>query len=153
MTLSAIVRGQPPPGDMAQRLHDDIEPVRCADRLGFDGIVKRSHYGAHLFDSVQQVPLLGYCAAITPRLRIICGLVLLHKPLDIAEQLAALDLLSGGKLVFGAGIGWRDDKFKVFGVPPGLGARFEECRTAIGRLWTEDFVTMKGAGLERDNAN
>src|SRR5579859_7127153 len=156
MKLSLIVRGQHPPGDMAQHLHDDIELVLCADRLGFDGIVKGSHYSAHPFESVQQIPFLAYCAAIAPRLRIICGLVLvpLHKPLDLAEQLAALDLLSGGKLVFGAGIGYRDVEFKAFGVPRGgLGARFEECLTAIRRLWTEDFVTMKGANFELDHAN
>jgi alkanesulfonate monooxygenase SsuD/methylene tetrahydromethanopterin reductase-like flavin-dependent oxidoreductase (luciferase family) len=104
---------------------------------------------------VQQIPFLAYCAAIAPRLRIICGLVLvpLHKPLELAEQLATLDLLSGGKLVFGAGIGYRDVEFKAFGVPRGqLGPRFEECLTAIRRLWTEDFVTMKGTGWELDNA-
>jgi len=36
---------------MTQHPHDDIELVRCADRLGFDGIVKRSHYSAHRFES------------------------------------------------------------------------------------------------------
>src|SRR5580700_4428480 len=83
-----------------------LDLVRCADRLGFDGIVKGSHFSAHPFESVQQIPFLSYCAAIAPRLRIICGLVLapLHKPLDLAEQLATLDLMSGGRLVFGAGI-------------------------------------------------
>lgn len=80
-------------------------------------------------------------------------LVPLHKPLDLAEQLATLDLLSGGKLVFGAGIGYRDVEFKAFGVPRGkLGARFEECLLAIRRLWTEDFVTMNGADWELDHA-
>jgi alkanesulfonate monooxygenase SsuD/methylene tetrahydromethanopterin reductase-like flavin-dependent oxidoreductase (luciferase family) len=155
MKLSLIVRGQHPAGDTARHLHDDLELVRCADRLGFDGIVKGSHYSAHPFESVQQIPFLSYCAAIAPRLRIICGLVLLplHKPLDIAEQLATLDLLSGGKLVFGAGIGYRDVEFKAFGIPRGqLGTRFEECLTAVRRLWTEDFVTMKGSGFELDNA-
>ena len=68
-------------------------------------------------------------APIAPRLRLICGLVLLplHKPLDLAEQLATLDIMSGGKLVFGCGIGYRDVEFKAFGVPrAGLGKRFEE---------------------------
>ena len=155
MKLSLMVRGQHPPGDTRQHLDDDLDLVRTADRLGFDGIVKGSHYSAHPFESVQQIPFLSYCAAIAPRLRIICGLVLvpLHKPLDLAEQLATLDLLCGGKLVFGAGIGYRDVEFKAFGVPRGrLGARFEECLTAIRRLWTEDFVTMKGTDFQLDHA-
>src|SRR5215475_9769056 len=147
MQFSLIVRGQHPPGDTAQHLHDDLELVRCAERVGFDGIVKGSHYSAHPFEAVQQIPFLSYCAAIAPRLRIICGLVLvpLHKPLDLAEQLATLDLMSGGRLVFGAGIGYRDVEFKAFGVPRGRrGTRFEEVMLAVRRLWTEDFVDMKG---------
>ena len=56
--------------------------------------------------------------------------------------------------MFGCGIGYRDVEFKAFGVPnKGLGARFEECLTAIRRLWTEDFVTMKGSHFELDHAN
>jgi len=155
MKLSLIVRGQHPPGDPVARLNDDLDLVRAADRLGFDGIVKGSHYSAHPFQSVQQIPFLAYCAAIAPRLRIILGLVLvpLHKPLDLAEQLATLDLLCGGKLVFGAGIGYRDVEFKAFGVPRGnTGARFEECMLAIKRLWTEEFVDMAGTHFTLDRA-
>jgi alkanesulfonate monooxygenase SsuD/methylene tetrahydromethanopterin reductase-like flavin-dependent oxidoreductase (luciferase family) len=58
MKLSLIVRGQHPPGATAQHLHDDLELVRRADRLGFDGIVKRSHFSSHPFDAVQQIPFL-----------------------------------------------------------------------------------------------
>jgi alkanesulfonate monooxygenase SsuD/methylene tetrahydromethanopterin reductase-like flavin-dependent oxidoreductase (luciferase family) len=155
MKLSLIVRGQHPPGNPAQHLQDDLDLVRTADRLGFDGIVKGSHFSAHPFESVQQIPFLAYCAAIAPHLRIILGLVLvpLHKPLELAENLATLDLLCGGKLVFGAGIGYRDVEFKAFGIPRGhLGPRFEESLTAIRRLWTEDSVTMQGSGWELDQA-
>ncbi len=156
MQLSLIIRGQHPPGDISAHLRDDLELVRRADQLGFDGIVKGSHYSAHPFEYVQQIPFLGYAAAIAPRLRLICGLVLLplHKPLDLAEQLATLDVMSGGKLVFGCGIGYRDVEFKAFGVPrTGLGLRFEECLAAVRRLWTEDFVSMKGSHFELDGAN
>src|SRR5437867_11761075 len=134
MQLSLIVRGQHPPGDIAGHLRDDLELVRRAEEVGFDGIVKGSHYSAHPFQSVQQIPFLAYAAAIAPRLRLICGLVLLplHKPLALAEQLATLDVMSGGKLVFGCGIGYRDVEFKAFGVPwKGAGQRVEECLVAM----------------------
>ena len=72
MKLSLIVRGQHPPGDTVQHLRDDLDLVRCADQLGFDGIVKGSHFSAYPFEFVQQIPFLAYCAAIAPRLRIIC---------------------------------------------------------------------------------
>src|SRR3982074_22015 len=110
MELSLTVRGRHPPGDIAGHLRDDLELVRRAEKVGFDGIVKGSHYSAHPFQSVQQIPFLAHAAAIAPRLRLICGLVLLplHKPLDLAEQLATLDIMSNGKLVVGCGIGYRD---------------------------------------------
>ena len=50
MKLSLIVRGQHPPGDTVQHLRDDLDLVRCADSLGFDGIVKGSHFSAHPFE-------------------------------------------------------------------------------------------------------
>src|ERR1051325_11554180 len=156
MQLSLIVRGQHPPGDIEVHFRDDIELVKRAEVVGFDGIVKGSHYSAHPFEYLQQIPFLGYCAAAAPKLRLICGLVLLplHKPLDLAEQLATLDIMSGGKLVFGCGIGYRDVEFKAFGVPrAGLGKRFEEGLEAVRRLWTEEFVTMKGSHFELDQAN
>src|SRR5487761_950191 len=148
MQLSLIVRGQHPAGDdIGARHRDDLALVQRAEALGFDGLVKGSHYSAHPLQSVQQIPFLAQVATLAPRLRLICGLVLLplHKPLDLAEQLATLDILSRGKLVFGCGIGYRDVEFKAFGVPrAGLGRRFEECLDAIKRLWTEEFVTLKG---------
>ena len=96
-----------------------------AEPLGFDGLVKGSHYSAHPLQSLQQIPFLAQARDLGARLRLICGLVLLplHKPLDIAEQLATLDIISGGKLVFGCGIGYRDVEFKAFGLPRKEAAR------------------------------
>ena len=157
MQLSLIVRGQHPAGDDIRARHeDDLALVRRAEALGFDGLVKGSHYSAHPLQSVQQIPFLAQVATLAPRLRLICGLVLLplHKPLDIAEQLATLDILSGGKLVFGCGIGYRDVEFKAFGLTRReAAARFEEGLAAVKRLWTEDFVDMTGTHFVLDRAN
>jgi alkanesulfonate monooxygenase SsuD/methylene tetrahydromethanopterin reductase-like flavin-dependent oxidoreductase (luciferase family) len=157
MKLSLIIRGQHPAGeDMRARLADDLVLARRAEQLGYDGLVKGSHYSAHPFQAVQQVPFLAQVAALAPRLRLVCGLVLLplHKPLDIAEQLATLDVMCDGKLVFGCGIGYRDVEFEAFGVPRGaLGARFEEILLAVQRLWGEDFVDMQGDGFALAHAN
>jgi len=157
MEFSLIIRGQHPQhDDMRERLRDDLELVRTAEALGFNAVVKGSHYSAHPFQSVQQIPFLAQVAAIAPRLRLVCGLVLLplHKPLDLAEQLATLDIMSNGKLVFGCGIGYRDVEFKAFGLPRAAAARrFEENLAAIRRLWGEEFVTMTGSHFELDNAN
>ena len=63
-------------------------------------------------------------------------------------------MLSNGKLVFGAGIGYREVEFRAFGTTlKQAGRRFEECLTALKRLWTEDFVRMKASYFELDGAN
>src|ERR1700759_22885 len=119
MQLSLIVRGQHPAGDdMRARCADDIDLVKRAEELGFNAVVKGSHYSAYPLQSLQQIPFLGRAAVLAPSLRLVCGLVLLplHKPLDVAEQLATLDIMCGGKLVFGCGIGYRDVELKDFGV-------------------------------------
>jgi len=157
MEFSLIIRGQHPAGeDMRARLADDIDLVMRAEQLGFNALVKGSHYSAHPLQSLQQIPFLAQAAVLAPKLRLICGLVLLplHKPLDIAEQLATLDIMCGGKLVFGCGIGYRDVEFQAFGLSrKEAAARFEECLLAVKRLWTEDFVDMTGSHFVLDHAN
>src|SRR5262249_9086369 len=142
--------------DMRERLQDDLELVKRADQLGFNALVKGSHYSAYPLQSLQQVPFLAQAAVLAPRLRLFCGLVLLHrpKPLDIAEHLATLDIMCGGRLVFGCGIGYRDVEFKAFGLTrKQAAARFEECLLAVKRLWSEDFIDMIGSNFILDHAN
>ena len=56
--------------------------------------------------------------------------------------------------MFGAGIGYREVEFRAFGTTQKQsGPRFEECLTAVKRLWSEDFVTMKASYFELENAN
>lgn len=144
-----ILRGEYPAGDdMRVRFGELIEQVRLADRLGFDSITKSSHYSSHPFQVLQQLPLLARLTAEAPNCRLIAGIILLslHKPLDIAEQLATIDIMCGGKLVFGAALGYRDVEFQAFGSPKEQrGKRFEENLIAIKRLWTEDVVDMEGS--------
>jgi alkanesulfonate monooxygenase SsuD/methylene tetrahydromethanopterin reductase-like flavin-dependent oxidoreductase (luciferase family) len=157
MELSLMIRGQHHQDDDREaRLADDLALARRAEALGFNAVVKGSHYSAHPLQSLQQIPFLAQVTALAPKLRIVAGLVLLplHKPLDLAEQLATLDIMSGGKLVFGAGLGYRDVEFKAFGTDRRQAAtRFEECLTAVKRLWSEDFVDMQGSHFTLDHAN
>ena len=157
MKFGIMIRGQYPMGDdMRVRLREDLETARQAEALGYDSIVKGSHYSSHPFQSVQQFPFLAQVAALFPKLRIIAGVVLLplHKPLDLAEQLASLDIISDGKLVFGAGVGYREVEFQAFGTTTKQsGPRFEECLDAVKRLWTEEFVSQQGTHYILDHAN
>ena len=157
MQFGLLIRGQHPAGaDLAARARDDLEMARRAEQLGFASVTRGSHYSSHPLLGLQQIPFLAQVAIVAPRLRLIPGVVLLplHKPLDVAEQIATLDVMSGGKVVFGCGIGYREVEFKAFGTTlKQAGPRFEECLDAVKRLWTEEFVTMKGSHFELEGAN
>jgi alkanesulfonate monooxygenase SsuD/methylene tetrahydromethanopterin reductase-like flavin-dependent oxidoreductase (luciferase family) len=157
LEFGLMIRGQFPQGDdMRVRFKEVLEQARLAEELGFSSIVKGSHYSSWPFQYLQQFPFLARVAAAAPRLRLVLGLVLLplHKPLDIAEQVATLDVISDGKVVFGTGIGYRDVEFKAFGTTQKEAAgRFEECLIAIKRLWSEEFVDMVGSHFELKGAN
>ncbi len=157
MRYALFIRGQYPQGDdMTMRFGELVEQARLADELGFSDIIAGMHYGAHPFQQFQQIPFLARIMADAPNVRLIPGIVLLslHKPLDIAEQLASLDVMSGGRLVFGAGLGYREVEFKGFGTTQAERVpRFEENLEAIVRLWTEEDVSMKGSHFELDKVN
>ena len=157
MRFGLIIRGQYPQGDdMRVRLKEDLDAAKFAEQLGYDMIGKGSHYSSYPFQYIQQIPYLCQVALIAPKLRLCPGVVLLplHSPLHVAEELASLDVMCDGKLIFGAGIGYREVEFNAFNTTQKQsGKRFEECLTAVKRLWSEDFVTMEASYFKLDNAN
>lgn len=157
MKFGLIIRGQYPQGDdMRVRLREDLEAAKRAQDLGYDCVAKGSHYSSHPFQYIQQIPYLCQVALVAPKLRLIPGVVLLplHSPLHVAEELASLDVMCDGKLIFGAGIGYREVEFQAFNTTQkDSGRRFEECLIAVKRLWSEDFVSMEASYFRLDNAN
>ena len=96
MQFGLMTRGQYELGDdMQQRFAELAEQVRLADRLGFASLTKGSHYSAWPYQDFQQLPYLARMMAEAPGLRLNAGIVLLplHKPLDLAEQLATMDVM------------------------------------------------------------
>ena len=157
MKYGLIIRGQYPEGDdMRVRHKEDLDAAKRAEDLGYDVVgqglaLQFAPVPVHPADPLS-VPGrdAGAEAAAVP------GVVLLplHSPLHVAEELASLDVMSEGKLIFGAGIGYREIEFNAFGTTlKSAGPRFEECLTAVKRLWTEDFVTMKASYFKLDDAN
>jgi alkanesulfonate monooxygenase SsuD/methylene tetrahydromethanopterin reductase-like flavin-dependent oxidoreductase (luciferase family) len=60
-----------------------------------------------------------------------------HNPVLLAEQVATLDLLSGGRFDFGVGKGYRDAEFESFCIPKAEATeRFEECMAILRKAWT-----------------
>jgi alkanesulfonate monooxygenase SsuD/methylene tetrahydromethanopterin reductase-like flavin-dependent oxidoreductase (luciferase family) len=110
---------QHPAGDsMVQRLDDIIEQVRLARDLGFDTIVAGQHYLASPLQMLQSVPLLARLAPETGDMTLATCIILLAlpNPVDTAEQVASLDVITGGRLRVGVGLGYRDVEFDAFGV-------------------------------------
>jgi len=157
MRFGVVLRGQFEAGEDPETcLRDLYEQAKLAQSLGFESITKTSHYSTHPLQMLQQIPLLARLSAEAPGLRLNAGVVLvaLHKPLDLAEQLASLDVISGGKLIFGAALGYREVEYKAFGADRSRrGALLEENLTAIKRLWTEETVDMVGSHFELDGAS
>lgn len=145
----------PMDADISEKFQDLLELVRLADSLGYDSLTKTSHYSTAPYQAFQQFPILARLSAEAPNMRLNAGIILLslHKPLDLAEQLASIDVMCGGKLIVGAALGYRDVEFKAFGTTPRERAkRFEENLIALKRLWAEDVVDMVGSHFELDGA-
>ncbi len=151
------LRGQYPlEDDIRSRFEELAAQARTANDLGYDSITKTSHHSTHPFQALQQLPVLARLTAEAPNVRLNAGIVLLslYTPLEIAEQLATLDVMSGGRLIFGAALGYRDVEFKAFGsLKTRRGKRFEENLIAIKRLWAEDTVDMVGEHFELAGAS
>lgn len=94
-------------------------------------------------------PLVGlsFAAAATRQIEIATGVLLLpeHNPVLVAKQAASLDVLSGGRLTLGVGVGWSREEFDALGVPfERRGRRTAEYVAAMRVLWREELASFHG---------
>ncbi len=94
-------------------------------------------------------PLVGlsFVAAATERLELATGVLLLpeHNPVLLAKQVASLDVLCGGRLTLGVGVGWSREEFAALGIPfARRGRRADEYLAAMRTLWREDVASFEG---------
>ena len=143
-----VLCSQFPPGDDATaRFAKQVEQVHHARDHGFTSVWATQHYLAEEVQYLHPLAVLSRLVPETGDLRIGTAITLmaLAHPVDLAEQLATLDILSGGRLVVGAGLGYRDVEFDAFGVPRQKRLRrFRENLDLVRRLWTEDEVHFDG---------
>lgn len=133
--------------DVAVRTYaEHLDAWAELDRLGFDGVGFNEHHTSP-YGLMNSPNLLAASAAQrTKRLKlhVYANLLPLHDPLRLAEELAMLDCLSGGRLVAGFGRGIPREH-RVFGVPmPESRARFEEAWEIIRGLWTDEVSSYQG---------
>lgn len=140
---------------MISRLNENIEQVHCARDLGFDTIVAGQHYLSEPLQMLQSIPLLARLAPETGDMNLATCIILLAlaNPVEIAEQVATLDVITEGRLRFGVGLGYRDVEFEAFGVDKGR--RVERlCRNldVVKQLVAGEEVTLDAADCRLDGA-
>ena len=118
---------------------DFVEYIKAADQLGFESAFMVEHHFTGHGQLSASLNLLSYLAACTKRIRLGTAVVVLpwHNPALLAEQVATLDVLSGGRVEFGIGRGYRKVEFDAFCVPMDEAwERFNECLRFILKAWT-----------------
>jgi alkanesulfonate monooxygenase SsuD/methylene tetrahydromethanopterin reductase-like flavin-dependent oxidoreductase (luciferase family) len=118
-----------------------IDYVTEADRLGFKQLFMVEHHFTGQGQVSASMTVLAYLAARTQHIRLGTAVVVLpwHNPVLIAEQVATLDLLTGGRVDFGVGKGYRQAEFDGFCIPIAEATeRFDEAMEIIRKAWTTE---------------
>ena len=124
-----------------------LEEVTRAEELGFDSVWMEEHHSVtnHYWPSPLTV-LAGF-ATRTSRMTLGTDIVVaaFHHPVRLAEDVAMLDVMSGGRFILGIAIGYKPDEFALYGVDlEKRGARFEEQLAIMQGLWTQEQIQFKG---------
>ncbi|MBX3503370.1 MAG: LLM class flavin-dependent oxidoreductase [Alphaproteobacteria bacterium] len=123
----------------SQAYDDFIAYVVEAERLGFRSVFLVEHHFTGVGQLSASLTLLAYLAARTRTIRLGTAVIVLpwHNPVLLAEQAATLDLLSGGRLDFGVGKGYRASEFAGFRIAMDEATeRFDEAIEVIRKAWT-----------------
>ena len=124
-----------------------LERIEVMDRTGYDTVWLAEHHFS-TYSVCPSVHLMGmHVADRTTNLRIGMAVSLagFYHPLRLAEEVALLDVLSGGRVSWGAGRGFDPTEHRVFGVEPADSyPRFREHVEIVHRAWTNDRLTYSG---------
>jgi alkanesulfonate monooxygenase SsuD/methylene tetrahydromethanopterin reductase-like flavin-dependent oxidoreductase (luciferase family) len=124
-----------------------LERIEIMDKVGFDAVWLAEHHFSS-FSVCPSVHMVGTLAAArTKRLRIgtAVSLAAFYHPLRLAEEVALLDVLSGGRVNWGAGRGFAPVEFNAFGVPPAESAeRFREAVEIVLAAWAQERLNYRG---------
>jgi probable F420-dependent oxidoreductase len=137
------------------------EYVQTAEALGYDYVFAGDHVlggdpkgwdgrqGPYTVDYIYHEPmtLLAYMAAITTRIKLFTGVIILpqRQAALVAKQAAEIDHLSGGRLMLGVGVGWNEREYGALNVDfHTRGARMEEQFEVMRTLWTQYAPSYEG---------
>jgi probable F420-dependent oxidoreductase len=127
--------------------HETYRLCQLAEEAGFDFLSMGHHVFTPDYPTSAPFAILSAIAARTSRIELasVIYLLPLYHPVAVAEQVATLDLISGGRAIFGIGVGYRDYEYEGFGVDPRRrGARTDEAMAAIRSAWTTGRFNFQG---------
>jgi probable F420-dependent oxidoreductase len=130
-----------------------FEMVQTAERWGYDTVTIGHHHFQPGYPS-DPLTLMAAIAATTERVRVGTGIfqLPLHHPLRVAEQVATIDQISGGRISLGVGLGWWPVEFTALGVDiHQRGARMEEALTILRAAWTGEHISFHGKFFDFDD--
>lgn len=133
-----------------------LEEISAADEMGFDSAWLTEH---HFLKDGYCPSLLVTAAAIaarTKKIRIGTGVLLmpLHDPVRVAEDAAVVDLISGGRLILGLGLGYRQEEFAAFGRSlKERRGRMEESIEILHKSWADEPFSLSGKYYEIENTS
>jgi probable F420-dependent oxidoreductase len=146
-----------------QNLDSTLAYAEQIERMGFDGVFvgdrmlsEASANGKVIYSATMTdcVTIMAAMSARTSRIQVgvLVYIVPYRHPLQVAKQFASLDVLSKGRIVMGAGVGWNPAEFESLGLKMGeRGSRFEEAIPLIRRLWSGEAVTFDGRWSKLNN--
>jgi probable F420-dependent oxidoreductase len=139
----------------ADRLYREIlDQIAWAENNGFDDVWLSEH---HFIDDGYLPSILPAAAAIaarTERIRIASGVLLMpfHNPIRLAEDIATVDVISGGRFELGVGIGFKAEEFEGFGMPSKeRGKRTDQSLDIVRRALSGETVNFKSDLFEFQN--
>ena len=111
------------------------------------GDIQQAHSTAS-DERLEQITTLAYLAGITDQIKLVTSVMIIpyRNPILTAKMLSTLDMLSKGRLILGAGVGWMEEEFELLNTEPFAerGAVTNEYLRAFIELWTSDNPTFEG---------
>jgi len=144
-----------------------VELILAAEEAGFESawtvehtVIPANYQSAYPYSEdgkmaggQDDVPLpdpliwMAYVAAVTSKIKLATGILILpqHNPVITAKQIATLDMMSGGRVLLGIGVGWMREEFEALGAPfEDRGARTDDYVAAMRALWSQEKATHQG---------
>ncbi len=151
---------------------------QLAEELGYDGILTGDHitipksisstYPYHklaeqqgynpyavftTIDWLDAFTVLGLLVPVTEKVRLGPSVIIVpyRHPLEMARMIASLDVASGGRIVFGVGVGWMEEEFQLLGVPyKERASRTREYIQVMKEVWTQENPRFNGKYVQID---